>query len=106
MKIRKGFVSNSSSSSFCILGIKLSLVNKKLVELAKKELGDEWEDSYETDTYENAESLGLKCHKPNDSFYVIGFDISGRTFKEVGDLEVKLKEMFGDLVFRVFSGGE
>ena len=63
MKIRAGFVSNSSSVSFCIYGI--------------------WVDHPEEELWEVAEGLGLYCHRDQygDGLYI------GRTWKTIGDDE-------------------
>ena len=70
MKIRKGFVSNSSSTSFCIYGI--------------------WLEDPQEDMYEVAEGLGLFVHSDQygDGLYIgkswthIGDDETGKQFKE------------------------
>ena len=82
MKIRKGFVSNSSSTSFCIYGIHV----------------------YDPadDLYEEAEELGLfvRGDQCGDGLYIgkswtrIGDDETGKEFKE--RTEKDLKEIFPD----------
>jgi len=70
MKIRKGFVSNSSSTSFCIYGIHIY--------------------NPTNDLYEEAEGLGLfvRGDQGGDGLYIgkswthIGNDETGRQFKE------------------------
>lgn len=70
MKIRTGFVSNSSSVSFCIYGI--------------------WVDHPEEELREVAEEIGLFCHRDQygDGLYI------GRKWKTIGDDETgkQLKE--------------
>jgi len=70
MKLRLGFVSNSSSTSFCIYGI--------------------WVDNPEKELRDMAEKLGLFCQRDQygDGLYIgrewssIGDDVTGRQFKE------------------------
>jgi len=63
MKIRQGFVSNSSSTSFCIYGI--------------------WLDHPQEDMYEVAKELGLFVHgdQYGDGLYI------GREWSSIGDSE-------------------
>lgn len=65
MKIRQGFISNSSSSSFIIFGIKLN--EKELENLSSNKLIlDEME---ELDDYDTSEAINSYCDKNNLSFY-------------------------------------
>ena len=106
MKIRKGFVSNSSSTSFCIYGI--SAVNDEMV---KKILGIS-EDSEDVDVYdlldeklENEKDIEMNS---NDSTYWIGRsyttikdDETGKQFKD--STELTLKKLFPDVTDDMFG---
>jgi len=76
MKIRAGFVSNSSSVSFCIYGIYVDHPEEELEEVA--------------------EGLGLFCHgdQYGDGLYI------GRKWSSIGDSETgsDFKETTGQLV--------
>lgn len=91
MKIRTGFVSNSSTSSFCIFGAAVSRSDflegiRRLVETGElKPLNDEWEDS----VYDAAGLVGLESYLMDwgdlyvgVSWYNIDDDETGRQFKE------------------------
>ena len=112
MKIRSGFVSNSSSSSFCIYGtyLEFSEIIEKLKAsnlLTKDESRkfDEDEDADEDEyMYENLEELlsektdlSLYFDYEGDSAWIdwssIGDDETGRQFKE--DVESELIKVFG-----------
>lgn len=89
MKIRSGFVSNSSSSSFCIYGVSLN-DNVNLDFLPQ----DKWGDP-------EIEIEGLEIHRYSDYGFYIGRswdtvkdDETGAMFKK--DVEDKLKEAFKD----------
>lgn len=97
MKIRNGFVSNSSSSSFLIYGVMV----ENLRELHEKEKGPKSDDDY--DSYEYAEELAQKhglayvCGFDGDYHYFgrswdsIKDDETGKAFKE--DVEKKVKNI-------------
>jgi hypothetical protein len=89
MKIRTGFVSNSSSSSFCIYGVCLTEDDfKSFMQKIKEEFKDE-RDSYEAiDSYVYEKKLGLETHSIEGySFYV------GKSIQEMNDSETKKQFM-------------
>lgn len=80
-KIRMGFVSNSSSSSFCIYGTNID--NDDFEKLATG-MGFTWDEEDEFDWYEFSESefIGdLSIINAGDEFYI------GREWSSVGDNE-------------------
>ena len=118
MKIRSGFVSNSSTSSFLIYGVALDPSEaEKLLNKAKKaaakaataeaEEEDEEEDEDEEDselyeTLEEAlEGTDLEMHYPDgyDAYYIgaswsgVKDDETGRQFKQ--RIEDQLEQVFG-----------
>lgn len=98
MKVRHGFVSNSSSSSFCIYGLSLDSVD---MSEAIKNLGlEETEDSYE-DGENIADALELENHNVEDYYSYIGAEWASIGDDETGGefkmrIENKLKKVFGD----------
>jgi len=105
MKIRNGFVSNSSSSSFCIYGASFEM--GELIEKVKT-LGLITEDKieeYEDDQYELMEildeklDLNMEFDYENEYVWIgrpwssIGDDETGRQFKD--DVEAKIEKNFG-----------
>jgi hypothetical protein len=86
MKIRTGFVSNSSTSSFCIYGSHID------------------GDNYDEEFYEKVENLGLECYENERSGgYFVGLspvnlqdDETGLQFKE--RIKALLKQLVGDEV--------
>lgn len=128
MKIRKGFVSNSSSSSFCLLGCYLKRADKdriaKNIEVPKVEYWgcskcgkSSWskpafcekcggkmqtmEKDGEPDLYDYFEDLGLTYHGEED---VVGFDIEGKTPDQIVELHKKLVGILGEGKYKVLSG--
>ena len=85
MKIRNGFVSNSSSSSFLIYGAELSKYRDKLLEKLQVD------ENYDLcDKLENEFELFASSGADGDSLYV------GRTWSSVADNETGL-EFKGDV---------
>jgi len=90
MKIRMGFVSNSSSSSFCIIGTENSDLIRKLAEAENKSFdydGEDWDD----DKYDY---FGYGCNEGevidfygDESPYYAGIDL-----KKFGE-DISIKEM-------------
>ena len=103
MKIRNGFVSNSSSSSFLIYGI---YMEEDAILAAFNEKIDEDSDDCDEDMYEILEEkfdrTSFSFHQPyGEGDWAIGRSWSsvrdnetGREFKD--SVEVKLKELFGE----------
>ena len=106
MKIRTGFVSNSSTTSFCIYGVyieDLEEIKKHLnpheIIYDRGEKTEEDEDDY--DLYEMAEENDLEYHSPEGdsgsyigvSWSSIGDNETGKQFQE--RVAAKLKEVFG-----------
>ena len=84
MKIRQGFVSNSSTTSFCIMG---GWVN------SPEDCDDFWD---------MCESNGLECHSPEG--YSRGGDYAvGLNFDDMGDDETKAQfiRRVKDLIFKL-----
>ena len=86
MKIRQGFVSNSSTSSFCIYGASYNKPKKEFVD----EVGEEtsFYEVLEDFIEKNSKRLGLESHNPDgDGFYIgvgatdIKDDETGAQFK-------------------------
>lgn len=111
MKIRNGFVSNSSSSSFLIYGICMEqdeLLDLLNVSEEEKESGDSCD--FDDMIYEKANKLGLEFYNPDgyDGCYIgrswseVGDDETGKQFKD--KIEADLKSIFGDkLEFGTFE---
>jgi hypothetical protein len=80
MKIRQGFVSNSSSSSFCILGVGLDKDSFKIGDKTLLELQDEFEekensdDDESTDDYFDDGELIEQFFKDNGLDHQIGYE--------------------------------
>ena len=96
MKIRQGYVSNSSSSSFCIYGVEIATykLQDKLVKLYPDKA-----EEHDEETYEMFDSLDttLDIHFPSyyeeayigRSWDTIGDSETGKQFKESVEKEIK-----------------
>ena len=103
MKIRAGFVSNSSSSSFCIYGawIDADSVKKLLSEEDLKYIEEECEGGawgisevgHNIPLFYHCETEDERCAFGR-SYQSIGDDETGKQFK--GSIEKQLKETFGE----------
>lgn len=119
MKLRTGFVSNSSSSSFAIFGIEedkdtlAALLNAKQEKKDLPEGVDPEDVEDDIDSWEVREMIeekGLSCYDDESGNLYVGMDALGmgedetkRQFKE--RIASKLKEVFGkDFTVDFFSG--
>ena len=99
MKIRMGFVSNSSSSSFCIYGAELSDVLEELKKALGMDLTSDCDDVYSlSEAIESKTGLELhtvmgECLYIGRSYTSIKDDETGRQLKD--DVEAKLKQLLG-----------
>lgn len=98
MKIRSGFVSNSSSSSFCIFGAYVNGQEEKMLAVLKERFANEpdkmakLEEISEDDTYEllelYSEEFDLEYVAADSEYYLgrsysgIGEDETGKQFRE------------------------
>lgn len=83
MKIRTGFVSNSSSSSFCIYGSEVQ--QDDLIKVAKN-LGIAIDDEEQIDEYEIGEEIASKTNLEYHS--IMGdYHYFGRSWDTIGDNE-------------------
>lgn len=105
MKVRAGFVSNSSSSSFCIYGAEMDfeeMIEKikesniiSVEDMERMEEEDDWCEVGEI----LEEKLGLSTYQSDDYFWIgrrwaeINDDETGSQFKD--SVKTKLEEVFG-----------
>ncbi len=99
MKIRQGFVSNSSTTSFCIYGAYVS------PEEDERDEDDEDYDEYE-DMYEKVENAGLECHhmEGRSGEYCVGLGPNCIKDDETGGaFKLRVQKMIKD-IFPSFDG--
>lgn len=118
MKIRNGFVSNSSSSSFVIYGVKIE--DKSVEDIVKQFCSEEELKKIEDDDYwellysrEFGDKIGFDI-LTSDGEYWIGKVISTSddsylndgemSFQEIVETKDKLKEVFPELESKIYVG--
>jgi len=116
MKIRNGFVSNSSSSSFCILGYKTGL--EEMLEIFKIPHSQD-NDNYDS-IYEDIEKVINEADKRGYEAIInedpecgyIGFAISGKSIPQILELGIQpndddkvslLKKMMNKVTIRSYT---
>ena len=106
MKIRQSFVSNSSSSSFCVLGCKYTekLYNKALSIYMKENPDMTMDDIEDNGMHELFEGLGLRYYDETDYGRVVGVPLTSKTVDQIIELQKKLIELFGEGTYSVFNG--
>lgn len=98
MKIRLGFVSNSSTGSFCLFGAHVD----SLDDIRKWDEDNEDEDGYYDSFYTEAGKLDLtfiSCNEYDDGYY-IGLNWSGVKDEETG---AEFKKRASDLIAKYFG---
>jgi len=125
MKIRQGFVSNSSSSSFCIYGVQVGLNDMATaLDIDIPEENREYSDSWERMSWEDMNTLDSLVNKElrklkvglatyieveNPDYSYIGFPLDGvkltkANMQKLEEAEKVLKNLFGKDA--TFQGGE
>lgn len=99
MKVRAGFVSNSSSSSFVIFG---KIFGREDLQEYFKFTDDEMDGIDDNGLYDYMEDSELNYEEIGDDEYVIGLTLEG-TSDNVCSIMEKVKSMFGDDC-RVYRG--
>jgi len=92
MKIRNGFVSNSSSSSFVLVGVKLSDITEKQRQLLEDNNFDELDDD------ENPEAIGVQLGYASD------YETEEISFSDLNHARDNIKKLLNDVDVKVFFG--
>lgn len=99
MKIRNGFVSNSSSSSFCIFGLSFPTGELNSIE-------ENFEDNIWNLTYD----VNLECYNGLDKYYdeiCIGIDMTSLPRdKTLDEIEVEVQEKLKNIFPKEFEIGK
>jgi len=92
MKIRSGFVSNSSSSSFLLIGVDINSITDEQRELLEKNGFDS------VDNYEDPGAIGSE-------WYASDYEINDIAVSTVNDTVAEIKSLLGeDADVRIYFG--
>ena len=110
MKTRIGFVSNSSTSSFCILGVYINdeirnMLRNLIIKNNKKDDIDNIEDWDDGDL---CYALGLDYdqggYDPDPDEGVVGYHVDGSTIDYIVEAHQKLVDIFGEGKYSIKTG--
>jgi len=106
MKIRNGFVSNSSSSSFVVLGFKVSQSERGLINLIKDDIDTDNKDFF-WDIRDSLEHEGfyIITETVEGNNAILGILIAGQTDSYLDETETVLED-FADSVEKLMAAQE